>query len=257
MIKTIQFILTVLLLMLAEGNLRAQARGGRGGPPPTAKEMAPADLTGYWEAIVVEDWRYRMLLPQKIQAEPRFGERIGVPMNAEARRIAMNWDPAKDEAAGEQCRAYGAPNIMRIPGQIHITWRDDQTLKLETDAGMQTRLFEFGVPRTQGGGWQGVSAASWDELPGGRGGPLLSGSLKVVTNRLKPGYLMKNGIPYSASAIVTEYYDRIDEPNGDSYILITTTVEDPMYLTTPYLTTTHFKKQPDATGWNPTPCSAR
>jgi hypothetical protein len=220
--------------------------------------MAPADLTGYWEAIVVEDWRYRMLPPIKYQEQPRLGERVGIPMNAEARRAALAWDPAKDEAAGDQCKAYGAPNIMRIPGRIHITWLDDQTLKLETDAGTQTRTFEFAVPKTQPGGWQGVSRALWDVIPGGRGAAgLLSGSLKVVTSQMKAGYLMKNGIPYSTNTVVTEYYDRIDEPNGDSYLLITTTVEDPTYLTDAYLTSTHFKKQADATGWNPSPCTAR
>lgn len=233
-------------------------QGGRGAAPPrTPKMMAPADLTGYWEAIVVEDWRYRMLPPIKFQEQPRLGERVGIPMNAEARKIALAWDAAKDVASGDQCKAYGAPNIMRIPGRIHITWQDDQTMKLETDAGTQTRVFEFAAPKTQPGGLQGVSRGSWDVIPGGRGGGLLSGSLKVVTSQMKAGYLMKNGIPYSANAVVTEYYDRIDEPNGDSYLLLTTTVEDPTYLTDAYLTSTHFKKQADATGWSPSPCTAR
>ena len=84
-----------------------------------------------------------------------------------------------------------------------------------------------------------------------------AGSLKVVTTNFKPGYLRKNGIPYSANAVVTEYFDRVNEPNGDSYIIVTSTVEDPMYLTTPYMLSTHFKKQADAKGWNPTPCSAK
>jgi hypothetical protein len=227
---------SLLIVMFVAVNVFGQ--GVRGGPPRTPKAMAPADLTGYWEAIVVEDWRYRMLPPIKFQEQPRLGERVGIPINAEARKIALAWDAAKDEASGDQCKAYGAPNIMRIPGRIHITWQDDQTVKLETDAGTQTRVFEFAAPKTQPGGLQGVS-------------------LKVVTSQMKAGYLMKNGIPYSANAVVTEYYDRIDEPNGDSYLLLTTTVEDPTYLTDAYLTSTHFKKQADATGWNPSPCTAR
>lgn len=251
-------VLLLVTLMISSIFANAQARGGgRGAAPVTPKSMAPADFTGYWEAIVVEDWRYRMLPPIKFQEQPRLGERIGIPMNAEARRVALAWDAAKDVASGDQCKAYGAPNIMRIPGRIHITWPDDQTMKLETDAGTQTRVFEFAAPKTAPGGVQGVSRASWDVIPGGRGGGLLSGSLKVVTGQMKAGYLMKNGIPYSANATVTEYYDRIDEPNGDSYLLITTTVDDPTYLAGPYLTSTHFKKQADASGWNPTPCTAR
>ena len=59
--------------------------------------------------------------------------------------MADTWDPAKDEAAGEQCRAYGAANIMRVPGRLHITWQNDTTLRIDTDAGTQTRLIRFGA----------------------------------------------------------------------------------------------------------------
>ena len=83
------------------------------------------------------------------------------------------------------------------------------------------------------------------------------GSLRVVTTHLKPGYLRKNGVPYSANAKLTEYFDRVNEPNGDAYLVISTTVEDPAYLAQPFLTASHYRKQPDAKGWNPTPCSAR
>lgn len=241
------------LLPLVAGSAYPQGRGGRGGPPgppPTAKSAAPIDVTGYWLSIVTEDWRYRMVMPPK-------GDFLGVPLNAEGRKVLQGWDPAKDEASGEQCKSYGAPNILRVPGRIHITWQDDQTLKLETDAGQQTRTFYFGAPQSQGGDWQGVSKASWDIIPVGRGQPPNGGSLKVVTTKLKPGYLRKNGVPYSANATLTEYFDRVMEPNGDVYLVITTSVEDPTYLATPYETSVHFRKQADAAGWNPTPCSSK
>ena len=70
-------------------------------------------------------------------------------------------------------------------------------------------------------------------------------------------YVRKNGAPYSAKAVVTEYYDLNTMPNGDQWMTVTTKVEDPEYFTRYYLTTTDFKKQRDATGWNPSPCSAR
>ena len=256
----IRLLLILTLFIAINMSASGQGRGGgRGGPPPrpTPKATAPVDLTGYWVAVVTEDWRYRMLPPTKFEVTPPLGARVNIPMNAEARKIALAWDPAKDEAAGEQCRAYGAPNIMRIPGRLHITWQDDQTLKLETDAGRQTRLLEFGAPQNPGGGWQGVSTATWEVVGGGRGGPLLSGSLKIVTSKLKPGYLQKNGIPYSASATLTEFFDRVDEQGGFSYLVVTSTVDDPVYLTEPYLTSTHFKKEADASGWKPEPCSPR
>jgi len=254
----------IVVCVLAAGTLCAQGRGGRGGaqgPPPTAKAAAPVDLTGYWVSVVTGDWRFRMVTPPK-------GDYTSMPMNPAARKIADAWDPAKDEAAGEQCKSYGAPALMRVPGRLHITWQDDQTLKLEMDSGQQTRIFYFGTPQSQGGDWQGVSKASWEFMPGtitatdGARAGLGSvdgraGSLKVVTTNFKAGYLRKNGVPYSANAVLTEYFDRVVEPNGDSYIVVTSTVEDPAYLTAPFMLSTHFKKQADATGWNPTPCTAK
>jgi hypothetical protein len=251
----------LLVSILASASIYAQGGRGPAGPPPTPKASAPVDLTGYWVSVVTGDWRFRMITPPK-------GDFTSMPLNAEARKIANDWDPARDEAAGEQCRSYGAPALLRVPGRLHITWQDDQTLKLEMDSGQQTRMFYFGAPQSKGGDWQGVSKASWEFMAGtitttdgGRAGlggaDRRAGSLKVVTTNLKPGYLRKNGVPYSANAILTEYFDRVMEPNSDSYIVVTSTVEDPQYLNTPFMLSTHFKKQPDAAGWNPTPCSAR
>lgn len=228
---------------------RAQFPGGPPGPPKTAKAAALYDITGYWVAVVTEDWRFRMVMPPK-------GDYTGVLLNPQGRTLADAWDPAKDEAAGEQCRSYGAPRLMSVPGRLHITWQDDQTLKIESDAGQQTRLFHFTDAAAQGPSWQGFSRALWEMVPVGRGAPPV-GSLKVVTTHLRPGYLRKNGVPYSANTTLTEYFDLVNERNGDAYLVVTTTVEDPIYLAQPFLTASHYRRQPDAKGWNPTPCAAR
>ena len=232
-------------------------RGGRGGgPPATPRVGAPIDLTGYWVSVVTEDWKFRMVTPNA-------GELGALPLNPEGQRVAKTWDAAKDEAAGEQCRAYGVAGLMRLPTRVRISWTDDQSIKIESDAGTQTRTLVFGPPRAQGGEWQGVSAANWDRsapviaggfFPGGGG---RGGSLKVVTTRMKPGYLRRNGVPYSADAVVTEYFDRFDVPGGDSLLVVSTEVVDPTYLAQPYWTSSHFKKQSDTSGWNPTPCAVR
>ena len=73
----------------------------------------------------------------------------------------------------------------------------------------------------------------------------------------KPGYVRKNGAPYSADATVTEYFDLHTMPNGDRWFTVTTKVEDPQYFSRPYITTSDFKKLPDGAGWRPAPCSAR
>jgi len=223
----------------------------------TPKSSAPIDLAGYWVSIVSEDWRYRMVTPTK-------GDFQGVPVTQEAVKVANDWNPDADTAAGNQCKSYGAPAIMRVPGRFHFTWDDDRTLKLEIDAGTQTRVFSFDRGRAAGPGprsrsWQGDSAAEWDMQPGGRGGAANAprrGSLKVTTTNLKSGYLRKNGIPYSEDAKLTEYFDVIRARNGDVLLMVTSIVEDPKYLRQPFILSTQFKKQPDAKGWDPTPCSA-
>jgi hypothetical protein len=242
--------LGVAIVSGAHAQGRGPGRGpGRGGPPPTAKAAALYDITGYWVSVVTEDWRFRMVTPPK-------GDYTGITLNAEGRKIAGAWDPAKDEAAGEQCKAYGAPGIMRLPGRLHITWQDDQTLKIEADAGQQTRVLHFDSAESGAGSWQGYSKAIWEMVPAGRGVTPV-GSLKVVTTRLRPGYLRKNGVPYSANATLTEYFDRVNEPGGGAYLVITTTIEDPTYLAQPFLTSSHYRQQPDSSGWRLTPCSAK
>ena len=236
--------------------LAQRGRGaGAGGnaPAPTPQQAAPVDLTGYFVSVVSEDWRFRMLTAPK-------GDVAGVPVNAEGRRVAGEWDAAKDAAAGEACRAYGAPGLMRLPGRLHVTWQDERTLKVETDAGTQTRLLRFGggpaQPAAAERNFQGVSTAAWDgvqavEGPGGRWG-----SLRVVTNQLRPGYLRRNGVPYSENTVLTEYFDLHPGPANSTWLTITTIVNDPKYLAQEFITSTDFRKEPDGSKWAPTPCSA-
>jgi hypothetical protein len=175
---------------------------------------------------------------------PKKGVYDTLNLNAEGRRVGDSWDPAKDEAASEQCRAYGAGNIMRMPTRLHITWDNPTTMKIETDAGTQTRLFHFGAAAAAAGepSWQGNSIAEWEASGGGRGANAVrNGDLKVVTSKLRPGYLRKNGVPYSENAIVTEWYDRHTAPNGDIWLVVSTEVKDPQYLSVPFITSTQQK----------------
>jgi len=232
-------------------------------PPASARAGAPVDLTGYWVSPVMEDWRWRMVTPLR-------GDAASVPVNAAARAVIDAWDPAKDEAAGDECKAYGAPALLRIPGRLRIRWVDDDTLEIQADAGEQTRTLRFGAPAGAGGSpsRQGDSRAAWSYLaarPGPRGIPLgmapgqnaPSRTLEVATNRLLPGYLRKNGIPYSEQTTVMEYFDRFTEPDGTEWFTVTTIVTDPVYLGLPFVTTTDFRKERDGSKWQPRPCTAR
>jgi hypothetical protein len=231
------------LFCMAAWSTTVEAQRGRGAAPPASpRQMAPIDVTGYWVSVVSEDWKYRMVTPKK-------GVFDGVPLSPEGRKVGESWDPARDEAAGEQCRAYGAGAIMRVPGRLNISWQDDRILKVETDAGTQTRLLRFGAssPATEST-WQGHSVAQWN-VPGR--------SLKVVTTNLRAGYVRRNGVPYSDKTTVTEYWDLNTLPNGDQWLTVTTELVDPTYFTRPYVTSSDFKKLPGAAGWNPTPCSVK
>ena len=222
--------------------------------PKTARAEAPTEVTGYWVSLITEDWRWRMVMPAR-------GDYQSVPLTAEAKRVADAWSPAKDEAAGEQCRAYGAAGIMRMPTRLHVTWADEDTLKVEADAGTQTRLLHFG--KWKGGGrpsWQGDSLATW-ELPrraesGAQPATPASkaGTLKATTTNMRPGYLRQNGLPYSGNAKLTEYWDFHGGRNGEQFLVVSTIVEDPQYLQTPWMTSPNFKREPDGSKWDPSPC---
>jgi len=262
--------------------------------PVTAKSVAPIDITGYWVALITEDWRWRMLTPPK-------GDYASLPLNNEGRRVADTWDLAKDDAGGLSCKPYGVGNIMRMPGRMHITWQDDRTLKAEFDAGTQTRLLHFGAKPANVGqpSWQGYSQAEWQvaglavdvdrngipQVGGnqqaaggnnfllngaggggggqgrggrgrGRGAPPVGGSLYVATTNFREGYLRKNGVPYSEQATITEYIHRLPtHPNGDAWLHVITVVEDPRYLAQPFYTSTSFRLEPNDANFKPTPCA--
>jgi hypothetical protein len=216
-----------------------------------AQTAAPIDLTGYWVSQIVDEWRFRVI-PQK-------GDIAYLPINAEARKIALAWDPDKDTAGGAQCKAYGAVGMVQRPGRLRVSWKDENTLQIDADAGTQTRLLHFGQTPAPAGDltWQGYSVAQWQVRNAGRGAAVAhprDGSLKVVTTKMKPGYIRKNGVPYSENAVLTEYMNILAGQQGDVYLSVTASVEDLAYLNQPFLRTYTFKKAADASGWAPTPC---
>jgi len=249
-----------VISVVAFSAVSAGAQRGRGGapqaPPAAPRAAAPIDLTGYWVSLVTDDWRWRMVTPPK-------GDVLYLPVNAEGRRAADAWDPAKDQASGEQCRAYGAGGLMHLPGRLRVSWQDDRTLVVEADAGTQTRVLHFGgaAPPSEAPSWQGYSAAAWEmdgAAGGGRRGRAMTvkpvhGSLKTVTTLLKPGYFRPNGVPYGANAVLTEYWTTLTD-EGVEYLVVTNVLEDPQYLAQPYVRSVQFRKQADNKGWHPTPC---
>ena len=248
--------LAVIASAFAAGVAAAQPAPARPAPPASPREAAPIDLTGQWVAVVNEDWRWRMVTPPK-------GDYASVPLNDEGRRVADQWDVSQDG----RCEAYGAAALLRMPTRLRIRWDGDTRLVLETDAGRQVRNFGFGAPGAEPPRpLQGQSAAKLVTPPRNAGGPGLAGAgggpastggyLEVKTTNLTPGWLRRNGVPYSEDAVVTEYFARFAARNGDEWLMVTTIVDDPRYLTQRFIVSNHFRKEAEGGRWNPRACGA-
>jgi hypothetical protein len=243
------------LLLLPVLDAGAQlSRAGGAEPTGSPRDTAPIDMTGYWVSIVNEDWRWRMMTPPK-------GDYTSISMLSEQGKAeADRWEPAQDGS----CKAYGAAGLLRMPTRLHVTWASDLIMQVDTDAGEQSRSFRFGAAAgaepAGSATLQGFSTAEWIRAmrPPGRprpdAAPPQGGSLKVTTTHLAPGWLRRNGVPYSDQTTLTEYFDRFAAPTGDEWLVVTTIVDDPLYLTDHFVTSTHFRREPDGSHWNPQPC---
>ena len=272
--KSLRLLCLTAAMMMFRAALLAQAPVLPPAAPGTPRAVAPIDMSGYWVSLVSEDWRIRMLTAPK-------GDYYSIPLTDEARRLADNWDAARDVAQSRQCLSYGAAGIMRVPGRLRFTWDNDTTLRLETDAGRQMRTFYFGArPAATRPSSQGISMAQWHtpqstreytakisaqdpNTPGFPGNTPtgerprdernLGGSLRAVTNNMTPGYLRNNGVPYGAGATMIEFYS-VHKVGGVDYLVQTQIVEDPQYLLVPWVTTQNFKREADGSKWDPRGC---
>ncbi len=233
------------------------------------QRYAPVDLTGYWVSVITEDWHIRMITPP-------VGNFEGLPLSQRAQDAAMAVDLDQVRRNGLACQAFGAPRLLREPGRLHITWEDADTLRIDTDAGEQTRLLHFdNIPAAASPSLQGVSSAQWEYVggfdpmrailnPNTGGGralarqpatEMMGGKLFVETSNLLPGFLRKNGVPYSGETTMQEYYNTLREPDGTEWLIVTTIVRDPLNLVVDHITSSNFQREPDASGWRPRPCS--
>jgi hypothetical protein len=262
--------------------------------PRSPRAAAQADLTGNWVAQITEDWRWRMITPPKgdyasVPLNPR-GRQAADAWDPAADAAAG--EACRAFGAGGLMRL---PTRLKIAWQDDTTLQIEtdagqQVRALQFGAG----ALPAGPPSWQGhsvAAWIGAPAAAnpfgglvapTQEAAAARGAappaasrggptaasgapagprgdarpapPAARGSLKVVTTNLRPGYLRKNGVPYSDRAVVTEYYDRF-EMFGHDYLQVVTVVDDPVYLTTPFVVSNQFKREADDSKWNPRPCS--
>lgn len=241
---------SALLVMLGAQPGAAQPPGPAG-EPRSAREAAPVDLTGYWVSLVTEDWIERMSPDSPPSGIPEdFFRRGG---RGPTRPELPNTNP------DEPCRVYGAGGSLRVPGRLHITWLDDNTLGIEMDAGSQKRVFNFDParPAPERSSLQGYSVAAW-ELPApprARGavqdtGPPAWGSLRVVTTNMTGGYLLSSRSNYTSDAMLTEYFTHHTD-FGQEYFTVTAVLEDSGGN---IITSSTFKKEPNSSKFSPSGC---
>jgi hypothetical protein len=259
--RKVVVIVAACVLLNAAAN--AQQRGaGPGGPPAAAKTAAPVDITGYWVSIVTEDWIERMSPDSPPSGTGGGGGGFGGGGGGRGRGAAPQAPPAN----ADPCRAYGAGGSMRVPGRLNITWADDNTLKIDMDAGTQTRLLRFGQsPAPAQRTLQGHSVATWDTGAAGRGGGFGGGGgrgaaapaaprwgqLRVVTTNTTGGYLLSSRNSYSENAVITEYFIPHSD-FGAQYLTVVTSIEDGGG--NPRIVSSTFKKEPDGSKFKPTGC---
>jgi hypothetical protein len=232
---------------------------GAGGPAvaQSARAEAPVDLTGNWVSVVTEDWPWRMHTPPK-------GDYASIPLNAEGKRVADTWTEAQDGS----CLAFGAAALLRMPTRVRIAWQDDDTLELQTDNGVQTRLLRFDETAPRGArSLQGTSIAEWQQAEvvrargteGGETSARVDGGvwtpLKVTTTNLSAAWLRPNGVPVSENAVVTEYFDYFAEGETEWFI-VTTIVDDPQYLSERLVVSSNFRREANGAKWAPRPCKS-
>lgn len=232
------------------------ARSSEQAIPPTALSGEPAwasGLTGSWVSLVTDNWRFRMVTPPK-------GDYQGLPVTAAAVAAANLWDPEKDAAEGLQCKSYGAGMIMMRPEHLRIRQDGKSALIVDIDAGSQQRVFYFSAqaPSNVAASWQGYSSAVWmpRATPGFIRSPVNARYLHVKTTHMLPGYLRQNGVPYSGDAELTEDFDIEKVSEKETYLVITSSLSDPVNLDYPLILTAVFRKQPDGENWKQTPCSS-
>ena len=263
---------------------RRRGRAARPGAGRRARGSAPVDLTGYWVAVVSEDWRHRM-------ATPRKGDYESLPLNAEGRRSRGRLGPRADNAAGLSARPTASAASCASPARLHITWQDDNDPARRVRRGHANAASAASIAAAQPDGEQdlaGPLARRMAEAAGprpargpradrqqhgtdraGRRRPRAArrtctapaalnegGSLRVATTHFREGYLRKNGVPYSENAAITEYFHRLPTAAERRTVGCSSSpsIEDPKYLNEPFYTSTHFKLEPNGQKWRPTPC---
>jgi hypothetical protein len=194
--------------------------------------FAQRDISGEWAPRFHEDQ------PERIPG-PEIGDYLGLPINDAARLRGDSWDASLLTLPEHQCKPHPSDYGIRGPANLRV-WKEidtptQQLLAYHTHISWQAperTIWMDGRPHPPdyvAYTWQGFSTGKWE-------GDMLT----ITTDHLKMGWIRRNGIPRSSKAVITEHWIR-----HDNYLTVATIVNDPLYLTEPFIRTTDFVFDPD------------
>jgi hypothetical protein len=189
--------------------------------------LAQVELSGQWKQKEFED------RPERGPG-PHIGDYTGMPINEEDRVRGDTWDAEKWVMVEHQCQPHPADYAPRGPASLRI-WPEVDRLTQGVRAWHFTTawmlphrvIYMDGRPHPPDYAphtWQGFSTGEWE-----------GDALKITTTHLKEGWVRRNGLARSEKGTMIEYLVR-----HDRFLTMVTIVEDPLYLTEPFIRTSDW-----------------
>jgi glyoxylase-like metal-dependent hydrolase (beta-lactamase superfamily II) len=200
---------------------------------PNLAAVAQVDFAGEWEHPGV--FGHEDIIDRG--SGPEIGDYLGVPLNEAGLRKAESYSGSWLSVPEHQCTPHPAayqtwgPNTLIVNKMYDRIRRVVIGIRLDGTYGLDRIVWMDGRPhppeealRT----FNGFSTGHWE-----------GDTLIVETSHMKLGWLRRNGTPTSERARMIEYYTRFDD-----YLMVTTVIEDPIYLSEPFVRTTEYVLSP-------------
>jgi hypothetical protein len=192
---------------------------------------AEVDLSGQWADKYHEDW------PERLPG-PDVADYSGLPINEAARIKADSWEASVQTIPERQCIAHPFPYSLRGPANLKI-WAELDPVSERPIAWKVYGTFGRATHTVWMDGRAHPSKYAAHTFEGFTTGVWEGDMLTTYTTHIKMGYLRRNGVPTSDETTVTEHWVR----HGNTLTAIAI-VEDPVYLTEPYIRTSSWVLDP-------------
>ncbi len=205
---------------------------GAVGPPL----MAEVDLSGYWQPDAAQDQGIR-------GGGPDTDAFMGVPLSAQARAAGLSWSPESRDQLWRTCEPYSANYLLVGPFGFNIspdTRADGYVVAWNISATIDRDPTVIWMDGRQG------SSLALHTPAGFTTGRWEGDTLITTTTQIQDNMLYRNGVPNSNQEVMTMYMTR-----HDNLLSITGIMQDPVYLTAPYVLTGIWWNDPSYRWFDP------